>query len=170
MTCRDISDTMWAEAFQALVLFFRHRLAAEPDELAQQTLVRILRRQDPYQFEKEEDFPKVCFGFAKIIWLEHCRQQKRDSTTLLDPAMPAPAHDSGGQQATEDRIFLEEICRIGETQLKKKEWEMIQQAADSDRSAMAEDLKMGNANNVRVQLHRVRQKLSRLIGVSKREV
>src|SRR5580658_8070668 len=125
MTCRDISEATWMEAFHALVVFFRHRLAAEPDELAQQTLVRIFHRQDPYCFEKEEDFPKVCYGFAKIIWLEHQRRQQRDTTTVLDPAMPAPAHHAGGQQATEDHIFLEEIRRIGQTQLKKKEWEII---------------------------------------------
>ena len=40
-------------------------------------------------------------------------------------------------------------------------------AADSDRASMAKELKMGDANNVRVNLHRARRKLAKLTGLDK---
>ena len=120
-TCHDISEQAWAEVFQALVLFFRHRLVADPEELAQESLVRIVGRKEPFLFEKEEDFPKVCYGFGKLVLLEHQRKQQHHPAGTLDPDLPAPSHQADGMQSTEDRIFLEQVFRIGQNQLKEKE-------------------------------------------------
>jgi DNA-directed RNA polymerase specialized sigma24 family protein len=169
-TCRDISQEMWTQAVQVLIVFFRHHGVTDADDLAQETLLRILQRNDSFPFEKEEDFPKVCYGFARNVLLENRRKIRRNAWDLLDPDMPAPQHQFGGARATEDRIFLEEVWNIGQTQLKKKEWEAIQQGAEDDRTTMPDRLNMGTANNVRVQLHRARRKLARIIRLGKRDV
>lgn len=163
--CRSIPPETWAHARQALVFYFtRRHIHASAEDLAQETLLAVWNRED-YKFEKEEDFLKICFGFARRILLEGYREAERHKGSVLDESQPAPEHDRSGQRATESRRLLEQVCEIGRSQLRDKDWEIIQRAASLDRAKMAQDLKLVDANNVRVRLHRARKKLAKLAGL-----
>jgi DNA-directed RNA polymerase specialized sigma24 family protein len=167
VNCRSISPEAWAQARESLVFYFSRRHArSDAEDLAQETLLAIWNRED-YEFDKEEDFLKICYGFARLIAKEGYRESQRRAADSLDPALPAPPHESNSSRSIEGRILLEKVCAIGESQLHRDEWEMIRQSLDSDRAGMAQEFKMGNANNMRVRLHRVRRKLAKLTGLDK---
>lgn len=163
--CRSISPETWAHARECLVFYFSRRHArSDAEDLAQETLLTLWNRED-YEFDKEEDFLKVCYGFARRISLEGYREAERHAGSILDASQPAPEHDWSGQRATESRVLLDQVCEIGQSQLREKEWAIIQQATSSDRAKVAKELKLGDANNVRVHLHRARKKLAKLTGL-----
>ena len=62
--CRSIPTEKWVHAHKALVHFFTRKGVSNPEDMAQETLMTLWSRED-YQFEKEDDFLKVCYGFAK---------------------------------------------------------------------------------------------------------
>lgn len=162
---RSISPEAWAHARESLIFYFSRRHArADAEDLAQETLLAIWNRED-YEFDKEEDFLKVCYGFARHISKEGYRASHRHAGDPLDPSLPAPQHEWSSAKATEARMLLEEVCEIGRSKLHQKEWQIIEQAADSDRTSMANELNLGDANNVRVRLHRARRKLAKLTGL-----
>jgi DNA-directed RNA polymerase specialized sigma24 family protein len=161
---RSISPEAWAHAQESLIFYFSRRHArADAEDLAQETLLAIWNRED-YEFDKEEDFLRVCYGFARHISKEGYRETVRHAGVPLDPSLPMPQHEWSGARATESRILLEKVCEIGRSQLHEKDWQIIEQAADIDRATMAKEFNMGDANNVRVRLHRARRKLAKLTG------
>ena len=162
---RSISPEAWSHARESLIFYFSRRHArADAEDLAQETLLAVWNRED-YEFDKEEDFLRVCYGFARHISKEGYREAYRQAAASVDESMPAPQHESSSARAMEARILLEKVCEIGRSQLHEKEWQIIEHAADSDRASMAKDLHMGDANNVRVRLHRARKKLAKLTGL-----
>ena len=162
---RSISPEAWAHARESLVFYFSRRHArADAEDLAQETLLAVWNRED-YEFDKEEDFLRVCYGFARHISEEGYRKAHRHAGAPLDDSLAAPQHEWSSAEATEARILLEKVCEIGRSKLLDKDWRMIQQAAELDRASMAKDLNMGDANNVRVRLYRARRKLAKLTGL-----
>lgn len=165
--CRSISPEVWAHARESLVFYFSRRHArSDAEDLAQQTLLAIWSRED-YEFDKEEDFLKVCYGFARLISKEGYRESQRHAGDCLESSLPAPSHERNSPRSIEARLLLEKVCAIGESQLSDEEWRMIRQSMDCDRADMAQEFKMGGANNMRVRLHRVRRKLAKLTGLDK---
>lgn len=164
LNCRSVSPTTWEHARQALVFYFsrRHGLSTAED-LAHETLVNILSRED-YQFEKEEDFLRVCYGFANHV-LQTARREaaKRAENSLVSDVAAAGAETQGLTDA-EINVFLDEVLRLGRHQLREIDWQLIQQstALDGDRSTAAVD--PAKANSARVKLHRARRKLALLTG------
>src|SRR5260370_399388 len=90
INCRSVPPKTWEYARQALVFYFtrRHGLS-DAEDLAQETLATILSRED-YHFEKEEDFLKVCYGFAGHILQTARRGAAKCAGSPLDPALAAP--------------------------------------------------------------------------------
>ncbi|HLJ30746.1 MAG TPA: hypothetical protein VKY85_28840 [Candidatus Angelobacter sp.] len=163
--CRSMPPETWAHARECLVFYFSRRHArSDAEDLAQETLMALWNRED-YEFEKEEDFLKVCYGFARHISQQGYRETERHAGDPLDPSLHAAPHEWSSQRAMESRMFLAEVCEIGRSQLRDNDWQIIQQGATSDRATMAEEFKMGDANNVRVRLHRARRKLAKLTGL-----
>jgi DNA-directed RNA polymerase specialized sigma24 family protein len=158
----DIPPLIWEEARQALVFYFSRRYGApNAEDLAQTTLTRIL--ETSYQFEKVEDFPKVCYAFGRLVGLEFYRKETRQARGEMVPEPPAPGHDYGSARATNARIFLQEVIKVGKTQL-PDEWELILQGSVADRAALAAAAGVSNSNNARVKLHRARKKLADMTG------
>src|SRR5579871_5642966 len=91
--CRAIPEESWHRAFKALALFFRHHGCLDAEDLAQQTLLTVCRRDD-LQFEKPEDFLKIVWGFARRVLME-ARRRGRRSPIALDPdiELGAPTGD-----------------------------------------------------------------------------
>lgn len=168
--CRSMAPEIWARARERLVFYFSRRHArSDAEDLAQETLLALWNRED-YEFEQEEDFLKVCYGFARRILQEGYRETQRHSASELDASHPAASSEFGSQRATESRVLLEQVCALGQSQLGDNEWDLIMMSAELDRTTVADQLKLGDANNVRVRLHRARKKLARLVGFGGTEV
>ena len=163
MTCRSVSPKAWECARQALVFYFsrRHGLSGAED-LAHETLVAILGRGD-FQFEREEDFLRVCYGFAGHILQAARRGAARKSRDSGDVTATAPTIEAQRLAGAELSVFLNEVFRLGRDALRDEDWQLIQQSIvlDGDRSV---DSGAANANNARVKLHRARKKLAQLVG------
>ena len=155
--CRSIPHQTWVQAHKALIFFFSRRGASNPEDLAQDTLTAVLSRED-YEFEKEEDFLRVCYGFAKNILREGYRASRKyaaeESTVSVEPRV----RGIQGLEGNEARVFLEEVCRRGDAELQEEEWAAIQAAIDRDSQDQPVEGKE------RVRLHRARKKLAKLTG------
>ena len=168
--CRSISDEGWAQAREALVFYFSRRHGVhEAEDLAQEALAALLTRED-YEFEREEDFLRVCYGFARLISQKGYRQSRKHAGDELSEATPAGSGEHGSPVNTEMRILLGEVVRLARAALPVNEWQLIHQAAVTDRATLANELNLGDANNVRVRLHRYRKKLAHLTGWRKNRV
>jgi hypothetical protein len=163
--CRSIAPEAWTHARESLVFYFSRRHARlDAEDLAQETLLSIWNRED-YEFDREEDFLKVCYGFARLKLQEGYREARHHDGGELDGSFPAPQHDWGSQAATESRLMLEKVCQIGQSQLQDKDWQMILEAANSDHGKRAQERNTGEANSARVRLHRARKRLAKLVGL-----
>ena len=83
-TCRSLSPDAWEQARQALVFYFsrRHGLA-NAEDLAQETLAAFWKRED-FEFEREEDFLRVCYAFARRILQVAVKRVVEQAAEVLD--------------------------------------------------------------------------------------
>ena len=162
MNCRSVSPKTWEYARQALVFYFtrRHGLP-NAEDLAHETLATILSRED-YHFEKEEDFLKVCYGFAFHISQNARRDSRKHITTSMEPTAPLPHLGAQGLKDAEVKVYLNEVLRLGSEDLRTADWQLIQQSMLLDADHVASD--PTTANSVRVKLHRARKRLAHLAG------
>jgi DNA-directed RNA polymerase specialized sigma24 family protein len=164
MNCRSIPKETWEHVRQALTFYFSRRHCREDaEDLAQETLLAIWNRGD-YEFEKEEDFPRVCYAFAGRILMARRRNVQRYQYVELDPAMSGSQEPVAGLKPSELSVFLDELQEVGRSRLKDREWQLIYESMDSDAVAATEKLNAREAGNLRVYLHRARKKLARLSG------
>lgn len=163
INCRSVSPKNWEHARQALVFFFtrRHGLYGAED-LAHETLAAVLSRED-YQFDQEEDFLRVCYGFANHILQKARREAGENLSTPIDPAIPSRRAETRGLKDAEIRVYLDEVLRLGKDQLRDVDWNLIQQSVvlEGNRSPGCDP---AEANNTRVKLHRARKKLAVITG------
>jgi hypothetical protein len=165
MNCRSVSPKTWEHARQALIFYFtrRHGLL-NAEDLAHETLAAILNRED-YQFEKEEDFLRVCYGFAGHT-LQTARREAGRDMSYLRGSSAAPCPTTQGLKDAELRVYLDEVFRLGRDELHQTDWHLIQRSIlqDGDRTAS----NPAEANNARVKLHRARRRLAQLVGWPRR--
>jgi len=158
LTSRSIPTELWVHARNCLVFYFSRRHGiANPEDLAQETLIAVWSRDD-YEIEKEEDFLKVCYGFARNILHEGYRESKNHVSCELDPMMESSAPGMKGLEGTELAVFLSEVCSRAEAELLREEWALIE-------AAVGRDADEGPASGkIRVKLHRARKKLAKITG------
>jgi hypothetical protein len=113
---------------------------------------------EDYQFEKEEHFLRVCYGFAKNILREGYRTNRKHAVEAPIDSVESSVRGIQGLEGDEARIFLEEVCRRADAELEEEEWAAIQAAVDRD----SEDQPVEGKQ--RVRLHRARKKLAKLTG------
>ena len=162
-TSRSIPPEAWAHAREAVRRYFVSRQCSmNAEDLAQTTLLKVWERED-YEFTLMEDFLRVCLGFARMVALEHQRLRLREHAPL-DFDAPAPAHSADSHRAMDARMQLEDVCRTGEANLKREDWQMICDAAAAGDAVVAPAESAAEANRRRVSLHRARRKLGFLTG------
>jgi len=163
INCRSVSPKSWEHARQALVFYFtrRHGLSSAED-LAQETLATVLSRED-YQFEKEEDFLRVCYGFAGHMLQTARREVAKSPGSDINAVLEAGCSEMHGLEDAELNVYLNEILRLGKDQLRDADWQLIQRSMVLDDNRGAGRNPAGN-NNTRVKLHRARRKLAQLVG------
>jgi DNA-directed RNA polymerase specialized sigma24 family protein len=154
---RSIPPDTWVHAHKALVHFFTRKGVSNPEDMAQETLMTLWSRED-YQFEKEDDFLKVCYGFAKNILREGYRVNRKHAAEELDLSVESPSQGIQGLEGSEVSVFLEEVCRRANAELQQEEWAAIQAAIDREREEHPVEGKQ------RVRLYRARRKLAKLTG------
>jgi DNA-directed RNA polymerase specialized sigma24 family protein len=168
MNCRSIPQDTWEHVRQCLIFYFSRRHAlSEAEDLAQETLLAVWKRMD-YEFEKEEDFLRVCYAFARRILLERYRRLQKHALVDSNTDLSAKA-GVDCLTATDMGIFLDEVLRIGKSELSEKDWKLIESAVNSV-SAQDSDATTTAGGNARVYLHRARKKLARLTGWRKGQV
>jgi DNA-directed RNA polymerase specialized sigma24 family protein len=160
-TSRSIAENAWEHARKALVFYFTHHGAINAEDLAQETLSELWRRED-YEFEEEGDFLRVCYAFARLILMAEWRRERKRESAELGHCRQAPVHSVIRLNPAEMAAFLEEVMEAGRSQLSAGDWSLIQDSVTGGPGDEASDA--NQANRTRVQLHRARKKLSRLIG------
>ncbi len=170
MNCRDVPPDLWSHARAAIFMFFSRRLGVEQaDEVAQATLLAVLRRED-YLFDKEEDFLRVCLGFAKKVAPELARSAERRSMDALDFETAAPSARIGRLEGVETSIYLEETMRLGSEQLSDLEWRLTNRSTVCTGDELIDEFpdEFKNVEALRVQLFRARRKLAKIVGWQKK--
>lgn len=162
--CRSVSPETWEHARDALVFYFsrRHGLAGAED-LAQETLATILSRKD-YLFEKEEDFLKVCYGFAAHILQAARREGLRRARSFADNEPPPFRKEAAGLVDRELTIYVREVLELARSNLGGAEWLLIEETLSMVEGCQTQAKDPAEANRGRVKLHRARRKLARLVG------
>ena len=147
-----------------MVVYFsrRHGLSLAED-LAQDTLATIWARED-FLFESQDQFLRVCYGFASRILLQAYRQTRKNTGQPLDPAAPNREAAAAGLMGMEVAVFVEELGRAARSSLTRKDWKLFQSLAEEDRSELSAGFDPGEANRFRVRLYRIRQKLTQQTG------
>lgn len=164
MNSRLIAPEVWEQARQALVFYFcRRHGVVYAEDLAQDTLTAIWVRED-FTFESPEQFLRVCYGFANRISLQSYRQAARRTGQPLNVAAASHTPNMAGLKGAEVGVFLDEVRRTGESGLSEKDWAIVQKLMEEDRSDLSSYFAGADAGNFRVQLHRIRRKLSLLTG------
>jgi DNA-directed RNA polymerase specialized sigma24 family protein len=158
LNSRSIPADLWVYARKCLVFYFyrRHR-PANAEDLAQETLMTIWSRED-YLFEKEEDFLKICYGFARHILRQGVRTELKHCGDELSPDVEHPDQNVQGLQGHEVRIFLDEVRQKAEEELMADELALIEDALNREGHGPPV------APKFRVTLHRARKRLATLTG------
>ena len=160
MNCRAISRETWEHARKALLFYFSQRMAHRAEDLVQETLAELWRRDD-YMFESEDQFLRVCYGFARNILSEARRHDRERISVELPEEFAPPSSKVLGLTQVELGVLLDQVWEKAKTQLRPKDWNVIHREIEPGDGG-PEAAKEGNAR--RVSLHRARKKLTRLIG------
>ena len=171
MNCRDIPPQVWSHAREAIFVFFSRRLGVErADEVAQATLLAVWKRDD-YLFGAEEDFLKVCLGFAKRVAPELARNELRRSMDTLDFDTAAPSARIGCLEGVETNIYLAQTVRLGSQQLSDLEWKLTNRSTVCSGDELIAEFpdEFKNVEALRVQLFRARRKLRKIVGWPKKQ-
>jgi len=164
LNSRSIPNELWAQMRERLIFFFSRRLGFQnAEDLAHNTLLAIWMRND-YGFDKEEDFAKVCYGFARKVLQEGYRESKNPECAELDPQAAEKLLGVQGLHGSEAAAFLREVIQCGEEMFDAQEWALIQAVVnDNEKDAPV-------SGSVRTKVHRIRKKLAELTGWQKSEV
>lgn len=158
LNSRSISPELWVYARKCLVYYFTHRhSASNAEDLAQDTLMAVWSRED-YLFDKEEDFLKVCYGFARNIHQQGIRVNQKHAADELTPDVERPSPTVQGMQHQEAQVFLDEVREQAEAELVADELALIVEAMKRD----GHDPPL--SSKLRVKLHRARKKLEKITG------
>ena len=163
---RSIPDALWAQARRRLVFYFAHRGFANAEDLAHDTLAELLRRED-YQFQQDEDFLKICYGFASRVLKAASRLKGMRATEEVDESRNATTRNSFGLNRAEMAVFLNEVIVAAQTELSPSDWQIVQEYATGDTDERKSKMSPQAANRIRVRLHRARRKLGRITGWKK---
>jgi DNA-directed RNA polymerase specialized sigma24 family protein len=151
-----------------LKFYFSRRYGAHnAEDLAQDTMLAVLTRDD-FQFDKEQDFLRVCYAFAKRTGKARLRGERKHAA--IDIADVAPVLSAGPPNAIENGIFLREVLEAGAQCLNARQLDAVVKAAEAeaDRGDLHTKFGFPDANSFRVFLHRTRRKLAEKVGYRRR--
>ena len=147
-----------------LVRLFEWRGARFPDDLTDETVLRVARRlNDGVEIRADDPFRYFC-GVAHLVFKEVLRERKRDRA-LQDPAN-WPTHQEEDPEPDDERMAVLQECldRLGTDHrnliLEYHEGERRERI--DNRREIAERLGIP-LNALRIRVHRIRSKLERCV-------
>lgn len=170
MNCRSISPETWEHVRQCLIFYFSRRHGVtEAEDLTHETLLALWHRED-FEFEREEDFPRVCYAFAGRVSKAGYRATQKHAYTELDPELAMPDRAAGGLKEAELGIYVSEVLHLAQSRLGERDRALLEQSMEPAERSENGGLTAGEASNMRVYLHRARKKLARITGWRKDKV
>ena len=166
----DSQGQKYEEMRQRLVTFFDRKNCAHPDELADETLTRVMKWLDQNQKVLDSEPAKICYNTARFVWHEYLRRPELARAELDDvPLTQQPVEDprvaaglTEAQAIQERQLESLENCFA---KLSPEERELIvryysgeQRAKLENRKALAAEHGM-TANALSIKACRVRDKL-----------
>ncbi|MCX6593999.1 MAG: sigma-70 family RNA polymerase sigma factor [Acidobacteria bacterium] len=139
-----------------LILFFRSRGFSDPEDLADEVVLRAFNKcRQP--LELESGFAAYVFGIAKFVAME--KYKKPEPEPLPDLETPPPAPGPNAMLPPEMMIALKEHLE----RLTPAERSLLVGYVSEDRARLAESLGM-SSNALRVKISRIRDKLQGASG------
>ncbi|MEM1247712.1 MAG: hypothetical protein AAGK22_15145 [Acidobacteriota bacterium] len=143
-----------------LIRLFEWRGCAVPEELADETLNRVIRKIDEGAEVPTERVAGYSVGVARFVFQEYLRQRRAE--TPAAPERERPPFVPGKHTTTDLRLGMLEDCL---DRLSHKERDLIVRYYDHakggqivQRRALAAELGVA-ANTLRIRVHRIRAKL-----------
>jgi RNA polymerase sigma factor (sigma-70 family) len=150
-----ISEDRWVHIRSPLVFYFAHHYSIDPEELAQETLSRVVRKLSEGQsIEGDSGFEKFCFACAR-----HVLQESRRTRVGAELAVtiPAPSQTTIGLNEFDFNVLTGELLE----RLDDDERELATHAIQGTLDELAEQSGV-TVETVRVRASRLREKLRRL--------
>lgn len=158
---RDEAARLYESIRRRLIIFIENRPCAFAEELADETIDRVIQKVPTFEGKYEGDPVPYFYSVARFVCLKHQDEQKRRYGGAVNDATPQ------GDQPAEAR--LAELCDVClDTCLQKLKSEQRQQILNyyrEDKGAKIEDRKLTaervgeSLNALRIQVHRLRGKL-----------
>jgi RNA polymerase sigma factor (sigma-70 family) len=165
LACLDSDPERAGEQYEAirqkLVKFFDWRGAHFPEECADETINRLIRK---LEFgETIRDIPTYCLGIARLVFLEMLKKPESRQVNLDDLSSftaPSIEQEDSTQLACFDRCLSE--LPIESRQLILQYYQDEQRTKINNRQAIADRLGIA-VNALRSRVQRIRDKLERCI-------
>jgi RNA polymerase sigma factor (sigma-70 family) len=144
-----------------LVKFFDWRGAHFPEECADETINRIIRKLD--SGETIRDIPTYCAGIARLVFLETLKKADRHQVSLDEwgsIAAPAPQPEENAQQTCFERCLNE--LPIESRRLILQYYQDERRRKIDNRQALADSLGVP-LNALRSRVQRIRDKLEQCV-------
>ena len=166
----DSQGQAYEEMRQRLVTYFDRKNCRTPDELADETLNRVMKWLEQNRKEEDTEPAKICYNTARFVFHEYLRRPEHRQDDLDEmPIATQPSEDprvtaslNEEEEAKEQRLRCLEKCSA---KLPTEDQEMIvryyygeQRAKLDNRKALARERGM-TANALTIKACRVRDKL-----------
>lgn len=161
---RDRAGRKYQQLRRRLVRLFEWRGARFPEDLADETIVRVARRlEEGVEIRAEDPFRYFC-GVAHLVFKEVLRERKRERH-LQDPANWPPRHAEDPEPDDERMGALQECL----DRLASDHRELILDYHEGERRERIENRRVMAdrlgipLNALRIRVHRIRSKLERCV-------
>ncbi|MGJ5814530.1 RNA polymerase sigma factor [Paludibaculum fermentans] len=152
----NIPDQEWEQIRSRLGFYFAHHGTADPEDLAQDTLSRVIVwLQDGNRIEGKDGLAKLCYGFARNVLREQ-RPSRPKQTDPIDSDIPERPNKSFGLASSETAILVRQV--LG--RLPGPDREIILSAELMTPAAMAAVFRT-SVPNINLRLCRARQRFRR---------
>ena len=103
---RDHAGRLYESIRRKLLEFFEARGSDVPEEHADETFDRVMRRMT--EGEKVENPASYCYGVAKFLWMEVLRRQSREPVVFDDEHSASTGYDADDEAEREQRRQAQE--------------------------------------------------------------
>jgi DNA-directed RNA polymerase specialized sigma24 family protein len=157
-----IADDAWKQLRTALILFFSHHGIVNPDDLAQDTLARVIDWLGKgNRIAGDNGIRKLCYGFARNV-LREAKDPRVRQMEQLKGDVAAPVQKTLGLNSNDARIYVEELLGL----LSREDREIILAAERTTPVQLAKEFNIPVAI-LSVRVFRARERLRKLASSRK---
>lgn len=164
----DSQGQKYEEMRQRLVAFFDRKNCASPDDLADETLNRVMKWVEEHDREHDDEPAKICYNTARFVFHESLRKPAYESADIGDLSTPPAldprkvAAEEEEQEGKEKRLTCLETCSqklpTDDRDLIVRYYYGEQRVKLDNRKALATERGM-TANALSIKACRIRDKL-----------